>query len=130
MQETQMLSAVQATARIPDQAQTREAVQATLQVLGQRLQGGETKDLAAQLPPTLAGALPGEGRGERFGVDDFYRRVADAEPGECSPEEGRRHARAVIAALKSSITGGEFDEIAAQLSPDYADLLGTGPVQH
>ena len=130
MQETQILSAVQDTAKIPDHEHAREAVRATLHVLGQRLAGGETKDLAAQLPPSLAQALPPEGAGERFGVTDFYERVADAEPGECSVEEGRRHARAVMAAVRTSITDQEFEQIAAQLPSDYDDLLGTGPVLH
>jgi uncharacterized protein (DUF2267 family) len=130
MQESQILSAVQDTARIPDQEQARQAAVATLQVLGQRLVGGETHDLASQLSGSLAEALPAEGAGERFTVDDFYKRVADAEPGDCSPEEGRRHARAVMSALRNSLTGHEFDHIAAQLPSDYDDLLGTGPALH
>lgn len=130
MQQTEMLSAVQDTARIPDQEHARDAVQATLQVLGRRLAGGETQDLAAQLPPDLAQALPEQGAGERFGVDDFYRQVAEAEQRGCTPEEGRQHARAVMAAIKAGVTDGELEGIAAQLPPDYADLLGTGPVLH
>lgn len=130
MNEAQLLSAIQDTAEIPDQQRVRQATRTTLQVLGQRLAGGETKDLAAQLPPALAEALPAEGAGERFGVDDFYRRVADAEPWESTPQEARRHARAVMAALKQSLTGREFDQISDQLPSDYDDLLGTGPVQH
>lgn len=130
MQETQILSAVQDTAKIPDQEQARQAVTATLQVLGQRLSGGEPNDLASQLPASLAEALPAEGAGERFGVDAFYQRVAEAEPWDASPEEARRHARAVMATLKVALTGRELDHVAEQLPPDYADLLGTGPAQH
>jgi uncharacterized protein (DUF2267 family) len=130
MQETQLLSAVRDTAQLPDQEQARDAVRATLTVLGQRLAGGEPHDLASQLPKGIADALPERGAGERFGVDDFYQRVADNEAGERTPEEGRRHARAVMAALKAGLAGREFDHVVEQLSPDYADLVGTGPVQH
>jgi uncharacterized protein (DUF2267 family) len=130
MQENQLLSAVRDTARLHDQDQARDAVRATLGVLGQRLAGGEPHDLAAQLPQGVADALPEQGAGERFGVDDFYRRVATAEQGEPSVDQARQHARAVMAALKAGLQGREFDQIAEQLSPDYADLLGTGIAQH
>lgn len=130
MQTAEMLSAVRDTAGLADQEQARDAVRATLTVLGQRLSGGETHDLASQLPDELASALPEQGAGERFGVEDFYRRVAEVETLGASEQDGRRHARAVMAALKAGLTGGEFDQIATQLSPDYDDLLSTGPVQH
>jgi uncharacterized protein (DUF2267 family) len=130
MQESQLLSAVRDTGQLSDQDQARDAVRATLGVLGRRLSGGEPHDLASQLPKGIADALPEQGAGERFGVDDFYQRVAEAESGEATPEEARRHSRAVMAALKAGLTGREFDHIAEQLSPDYADLLGTGPAQH
>ena len=130
MDQGQLVSAVQDTARIPTHDAAEQAVHATLRVLGERLAGGETKDLASQLPPAFADDLPAEGAGERFGVDEFYRRVAQYEPGEGTPEEARRHARAVVAALKSSVTGGQFDQVAGQLPSDYDDLLGAGPIHH
>lgn len=130
MNKAQLVSAVQNTARIPNHHEAEQAVHATLRVLGQRLAGGETKDLASQLPPDFAADLPGEGHGERFGVREFYARVAQYESPELTPEEGRRHARAVAAAIRSSVTGREFDHIAGQLPGEYDDLLGTGPVQH
>ncbi len=130
MQESQIVRAVQDTGRISTPDDAERAIRATLRVLGQRLAGGETKDLAAQLPASLAEELPAEGAGERFGVDEFYRRVAEEEPGDCTVDEARRHARAVLAALKNSLTGGEFNQIANQLPGEYDDLLGTGPVQH
>jgi uncharacterized protein (DUF2267 family) len=44
--------------------------------------------------------------------------------------QARQHARATMAAVKAGLTGHEFDHVATQLPPDYADLLGTEPVQH
>ena len=130
MDQAQLVSAVQDTARIPTHDAAEQAVHATLRVLGERLAGGETKDLASQLPPAFAQDLSAEGAGERFDVEEFYQRVAQYESPERSPDEGRRHARAVVAALKNSVTGREFDHVASQLPDDYDDLLGTGPVQH
>jgi uncharacterized protein (DUF2267 family) len=130
MDRSELVSAVQRSAGIATHEAAEEAVHATLRVLGERLSGGETKDLAAQLPAAFARDLPAHGAGERFRVDEFYERVADYEPNECTTLEGRRHARAVAAALKVSVTGSEFDRIAAQLPGDYADLLGTWPLPH
>jgi hypothetical protein len=44
--------------------------------------------------------------------------------------EARQHARAALAAVKVAVTDDAFAHIAAQLPPDYTDLLGTEPVQH
>lgn len=128
MDREQLVSAVKDTTGLSGE-QADQAVHATLKVLGERLAGGETKDLAAQLPPAFADDLPAQGGGERFGVHEFYERVAEHEGG-WTPEQARQHARAVAAALKNSVTGHEFDEIASQLPGEFDDLLGTGPVQH
>jgi uncharacterized protein (DUF2267 family) len=130
MNKEELVSAVRSTAGIDTVEHGEAAIRATLRVLGQRLSGGETKDLAAQLPPAFTDTLPATGPGERFGVDEFYGKVAEDEGLGCSKEQARQHARAVLAALKASVTGGEFDDVVAQLPDKYADLLGTGPVQH
>lgn len=98
-------------------------MRAVLSVLGERLAGGEPKDLAAQLPPALADAIPTHGKGERFGIDEFYNRVAEREGRGCTPDAAREHTRATIAALKLAVTPGEFDEVASQLPKDYSHLL-------
>jgi uncharacterized protein (DUF2267 family) len=36
----------------------------------------------------------------------------------------------VAAALKVGLSAGEWNDLTAQLPDDYADLLGTEPVQH
>lgn len=125
-----MVAAVRETAGIDERERAERAVRATLGVLGRRLAGGESGDVASQLPSGPAEMLPAEGPGERFGVGEFYERVARDEGEGCTADEARRHARAVAAALKVQLSGGEFDQLAAQLPPDYADLLGTEPVQH
>lgn len=106
-----------------DRLHAERAAQAVLSVLGERLQGREPADLAAQLPQPLAEALPVEGGGESFGVEEFDRRVAEREGGRCSLPEAHRHAAAVLQAVLSSVSRGERRDVAAQLSADYWDLL-------
>lgn len=130
MKEHEIVSAVRKTTEFSNPEDAERAVRATLAVLGERLAGGETSDLASQLPPALAEALPATGLGERFGIDEFYQRVAEREGPGCTPDHARQHARAVAQVLKGSVTPGEFDEVATQLPKDYEDLLSTEPVQH
>lgn len=130
MKEHELVSAVRASTGIANSDDAERAVRATLQVLGRRLTGGETRHLASQLPPDLAGVLPEQGAGERFDVEEFYRRVAAEEGGECTPQQARQHARAVVTAMRNSLPQGEIDDFAAQLPADYADLLSSGPVHH
>lgn len=130
MKEHEIVSAVQRSTGISDHAHAERAVRATLHVLGTRLAGGEPANLAAQLPPGLAEALPQTGAGERFGVDDFYRRVADEEGTGCGAMEARQHARAVGAVLKAAITPDELRDLLSQLPSEYDDLFGTGGAVH
>jgi uncharacterized protein (DUF2267 family) len=130
MQQHELVSAVAHSAEIPDQKSAERAVRATLGTLGRRLSGGQTANLASQLPAAFADTMPAQGPGERFDLAEFYRRVAEAEGDSCTPQQARRHARAVLAALKVGLTGHKYDHLAAQLPDEYADLLGTEPVQH
>ncbi|MBC3189936.1 DUF2267 domain-containing protein [Pseudonocardia sp. C8] len=130
MQEHEIVSAVQQSAAIAEPGQAQQAVRATLDVLGHRLRGGETADLASQLPDALADVLPASGPGERFGIEEFYDRVRDREGGDTTPQQARQHARAVGVALKVALSEGEFTQLVAQLPDEYRDLFGTEPVQH
>jgi uncharacterized protein (DUF2267 family) len=128
MKDDEFFSAIKTTSGIDDTGHCREAVRATLSVLGQRVAGGQTHNLAAQLPGTVASYLPPEGAGESFSVEEFYERVGQAEG--CDAQQARKHARAVMAAIRSAVEPGEFDDLTAQLPAAYADLLGISPVQH
>lgn len=130
MKEHEIISAVRQSAGLDTPEHAEQAVRATLRMLGSRLAGGETSDLAAQLPPGIAEVLPASGPGERFGLDEFYQRVAENEGWGCTAEQARQHARAVLAAIKASVTPGEFEDLTDQLPDEYADLLGIEPVQH
>ncbi|MDP9396927.1 MAG: DUF2267 domain-containing protein [Actinomycetota bacterium] len=72
----EFVKAVQDSSGINTREHAERAVRARLEVLGQRVAGGEVKDLAAQLPAELKEAMRGSGAGESFGLGEFYRRVA------------------------------------------------------
>lgn len=128
MKEHDIVAAVAESAHIDEHDAAERAVRSTLRVLGQRLAGGQTANLAAQLPDDLGSVLPSEGSGERFGLAEFYRRVAEDEG--VAQEQARQHARATMHAVNVAVTDAEFEKVAAQLPDEYADLLGTEPVQH
>ena len=128
MQQQEFVKAVRESTGLPDNASAERAVRSTLTVLGQRLTGGETKDLAAQLPDGLADALPDEGAGESFDVQTFYRRVAEEEG--VTEAQARQHARSIAKGLETALSDGAWQHMTSQLPADYADLLGTDTVQN
>lgn len=128
MKEHEIVQAVKQSTDLSDQDEATTAVRATLRTLGTRLAGGEPSDLAAQLPPALAEAIPVAGPGERFGVDEFYERVGTEEGAD--PRRARQHARAVGSVLRTAVTDGELAHLLSQLPDEYSDLFGTGPVLH
>ena len=130
MQEHEFVAAVRRAWTSRTTASAERAVTATLTVLGQRLEGGESKDLAAQLPGRLADALPHEGGGERFDVDTFYQRIADQEGDGVTVAQARQHARAIAKGLETALSDGEWQNFTSQLPTDYQDFLGTDPVQN
>lgn len=128
MREREIVSAVRDISGLADSDHAADATRGTLSVLGTRLAGAEPGNLAAQLPAGIAEALPAAGPRQTFGVEEFYRRVADEEGRGCTPDGAREHARAVVAALKTGVSQGEFNDLTAQLPNDFvADLLSTAP---
>jgi len=58
-------------------------VRAHLRVLGQRLSTDTTHLGAQPLPAELAECVGADGEGDRFGVAEFYRRVAERQAQGC-----------------------------------------------
>ena len=130
MRKPEIIESVQQTAQIPTSEEAEAAVRATLHVFGERLSGGETRELAARVPPHLANELPEEAPGEHFDLHEFYVRVARYEGLPGDEMLAREHARAVAAALRTNLTGREFEHVATHLPSEYDDLLQTAPVQY
>lgn len=126
MQAQEIVNAV-AESTATDRDTARRAVHCTLEVLGRRLAGGQSANLAAQLPDEFTTLLPADAPGERFDLAEFYRRVAEGEG--VTEAQGRQHARATMHAVTVAVTDAEIEHVRTQLPDEYADLLGTEPVQ-
>jgi uncharacterized protein (DUF2267 family) len=118
-----LLKEIERAGEFEDRAHARDAAGAVLSVLGEHLAGGAPRKLAAQLPPELADALPFEGDGRSFGVEQFDLRVAEREGRKCPPERAHAHAVAVLSTVLSAVPEAEARNVAAQLSREYDDLL-------
>jgi uncharacterized protein (DUF2267 family) len=123
MKYDEFISQVCKRAGIDSREVAERTVAATLETLGQRLTGGEPKDLAAQLPPELAMYLqkPDTGSGEDFSLDEFFWRIGQREGVDLS--EATFHARVVIGLLSETVTMGEIQNVQAQLPNDFAKLF-------
>ena len=99
----------------------QRATDAALVTLSERITPRETNVLAAQLPRDLRGlVLSPPGGTERFGAEEFVRRVGEREG--VDDGEAAAHARAVLRTLDEAVAG-DLDYVRAQLSADYAPLF-------
>lgn len=106
-----------------DAQEAQRVTTAVLGLLGQRLAGGESKDLAAQLPLELqAPLLEADASAESIGVQEFCSRVA-RELGS-SEETALWDASAVLTTVAEAVTGGQLNQVLTQLQPGYAQLFG------
>jgi uncharacterized protein (DUF2267 family) len=107
----------------PEEA--RRAIIATLETLGERISGGESSDLAEQLPEELKEPLRQAGEdNEEFSLDEFLKRVGERE--NIDTDEAREHVSAVMTVLKEAVSGGELDNIRAQLPQEFEPLFEYG----
>jgi uncharacterized protein (DUF2267 family) len=96
---------------------------ATLETLADRVTAGEAMDLAAQLPKPLRGPLrPREDAADNFGVREFLRRAGERAGG-VDETAARNGVRAVFTTVREAITGGEFDDMMAQLPREFRDFV-------
>ena len=115
------LETVKERAYLDDNDAAKKATQATLEVLGKRLFGGEATDLAAQLPDGIKEYLIPAEATTSFGAEEFVSMVADRE--EVDKGTARLHAKAVLSVLSEAVSGGEMKDIKSQLPEDYAALF-------
>jgi putative drug exporter of the RND superfamily len=107
------------------QPDARRATDAALVTLSERITAHETQVLAAALPRDLRPfVLSPKGGPERFGADEFVRRVGAREG--VGDKEAAAHVRAVLATLDEAVAG-DLDYVRAQLSADYASLFERQP---
>jgi uncharacterized protein (DUF2267 family) len=100
------------------------AIRATLETLGERLAGGEAKDLASQLPREIGYYLfrgsAGFG-GERFDYNEFVERVAYRA---CVDRPKAAYlSRVVMELVNEAVSPGEFEDVVQQLPADFSPLF-------
>ena len=121
MKGEQFIAEVRNLAELDTHEDAQKAIRVTLQTLKERLAGNEPSNLAAQLPPEVAGFVEGDGGREAFSVEEFYERVAQREG--VGTDEAIRHARAVVTVLQTAVSGGELEDVRSQLGDDYEELF-------
>lgn len=104
----------------------RRAAEVVLEVLAQRIAGGEVEDLIHHLPrelhpPLQRGMERSGGKGTRMKLDEFLEKVAELEG--ISPLAARDHARAVFLALRAAVGDREFFDVLSELPLDYKETL-------
>lgn len=124
MKYDEFVGRVQSRARLGSMGDVVGAIRATLETLGERLQAGEAKDLASQLPREIGyylfrGAI--RVRGERFDYDEFVDRVAYRECVE--PPQASYHSRAVMEVVGEAVSVGEMEDIVQQFPADFEPLF-------
>ena len=97
------------------------AVRATFETLGERIEGAERRELAAELPAGMKEWLFEQPDSQHFALDEFYRRIA-ARSG-LSRSETVTVARAVMVTLRRIITSGELGDVLILLPDEFLDLF-------
>jgi uncharacterized protein (DUF2267 family) len=126
MQYQEFLDRVSEMTKDAVPADPERATSATLQTLKERITGGEADDLASQLPAGIKEYLSEERseEAESFSLPQFYERVASRE--DRNVGEATYHARSVVGVLRQATSGGELEDIKAQLPKEYEPLFHSG----
>ncbi len=121
MKYNEFISLVKKRARLDTDDQARQATEATLTTLAERLAGNDADDLASQLPPEIARYLRQEKTRKVFNLDQFYALVAQRES--FNFPDVQRRARAVMSVVSEAISPGEMDDVLSQLPDEYIPLF-------
>jgi len=126
MQFENFVGEVQNRAHLATQGETMRAICATLETLGERLNGRENEHLAAQLPPGIGAYLRLAKQPQRFDLQGFFDRVSEREGVGVDPPEAAHHARTVVEVLQEAVTPGEIQHVRDQLPDEFAPLFDSG----
>lgn len=115
------LESVGRKADITSREELERAIFGTLEVLGERLTAGEADDLAAQLPSEIGHHLIRRSPSERFGIEEFFRRIGERIGAHSDAAE--RVAGSVIAVMADTISADEIDAVLSQLPEEFHYLF-------
>ncbi len=129
MDHDHFIGQVQARAQLSGRGEAEGLTRATLETLGERIPEQLTTNLADQLPMEIGESLRrtvtmgGEGSGERFGLDEFTRRVADR--GHVDESHATDGARVVLE-VTGEATEGVLEKVRDALPDDLRELVDAG----
>lgn len=124
MQFDEFVGKVQHRAKMPSSMEAVNAIRATLMTLGERLAGGESGDLAAQLPKEIGTYLLYPDKTESYTLKEFLERVAELE--DIDYPDAVYHARAVIETVDEAVSEGQIDHVLDQLPEEFDTLFTSG----
>ena len=117
-----LIAVTDRTALSRDQAEA--ITRATLEVLADRLSGGEAQDLAKELPAPLSdwlGERTPDEQAKPWSVQSFLRRVEDVAG--VPADVAIAGVQAVFAALREAVPDREWRRLAGQLPEEYEELV-------
>ncbi|KKJ95674.1 DUF2267 domain-containing protein [Micromonospora sp. HK10] len=101
--------------------QATALTRATLTTLAERIDGGEARDLADQLPEALRPYAFGPGEtAERFGLDVFVERVSGR--AEVDVDQARDGVTAVLDVLREALAADAYEQVVAQLPGEFGEV--------
>ena len=115
---------VQHRARLASTDEALRAIRCTFETLAERLDFGEAKDLAAQLPRELGAFFAVPEHSVRMSLDEFFKRVSEREG--IDLPVAVYHARVVIEVLQEAVSAGEIQDVKAQLPAEWNVLFDAG----
>lgn len=120
------IATVEREAEVPRDVAER-AVTATLATLGERISGGEARDLAEQLPSALRPVIAdhADRAPDAFSGQEFLQRVQARE--HVPIFQAERHVRAVFAAMRRTVSDDELADLASELPREIEMLLFDEP---
>jgi uncharacterized protein (DUF2267 family) len=122
MQYEEFLERLQNRAGLESQEEARQAAEATLETLGERIARKERADVASELPRPLFEFLTRRPPEDLFDLEEFYNRVsARADVGY---PEAVRLARAAVEVLKEAISEGQELDVLFRLPEEFDELFG------
>lgn len=126
MQHDEFIGKVQHKARLASRGEAERVTRATLETLGERLYGGVTDNLAAQLPPEIGRHLTEPEEKHKYSLDEFFDKVQEREGAGTDLPEAVYHARTVIEELEEAVSPGEIEKVRDQLPSEYNRLFDAG----
>ncbi|MFC8520848.1 DUF2267 domain-containing protein [Streptomyces sp. NPDC057257] len=124
MKYDEFLARVRERGEYSHQDEAAKVTEEVLGVLAGRISPDEVDDLASQLPGPLGQVLAGakQQQAESYGIEEFYRRVAERTG--ARPRTALWDAAAVLTTVADAVSGGELNQVISQLPSSYAVPFG------